>query len=174
MSKVTKFLIIVIVVGAIIGGAILFIQIGSKTTNNKNETAQSNEEKTDASGKENLDSEETGPWTENKDNEGNITITKENQTLHIGDYVNYTTEKSPDTKWRVLGVENGNLLLMADENVKENNTELSVHLSGEDWGEDGQTLVEQLNESCQPYLNTSYAKSVRSIKVEDINNITGY
>ncbi len=114
-------------------------------------------------------------WEEKKDEEGNITITKGKKTLNIGDYVEYTTEASPSTKWRVLGVEDGKILLVADTNVlDENEAELQVTLSGSDWGEDGQPLVKQLNEACQTYLNTEYAESIRSLTVEDINNITGY
>ncbi len=114
-------------------------------------------------------------WTEEKDESGNITIKRGSQTLNIGDYVDYTTEESPETLWRVLGVEKGRLLLMADSNVlDENNSELKVELSGSNWGEDGEPLVKKLNEACKPYLNEEYAESIRSIKVEDINNITGY
>ena len=114
-------------------------------------------------------------WEEHKDEEGNITITKGKKTLKIGDYVEYTTEASPSTKWRVLGAEDGKILLMADSNVlDENGAELKVKLEGTDWGTDGQPLVKQLNEACQPYLNTEYAESIRSIKVEDINKITGF
>ncbi len=110
-------------------------------------------------------------WTEEKDESGNITIKRGGQTLNIGDYVNYTTDNdnSSSTKWRVLGVEKGRLLLMADANVGS-----TVQLEGSDWGEDGQPLVDQLNKECQKYLNTNYAESIRSIKVEDVNNITGY
>lgn len=108
-------------------------------------------------------------WVENKDAKGDITITRGDQTLNIGDYVGYTTDESPDTKWRVLGVEKGRLLLMADSNVDSN-----VTLQDTDWGEDGQGLIDILNQECQYYLNEDYGESIRSIKVEDINNITGY
>ncbi len=112
----------------------------------------------------------TGPeaWIEEKDASGNITITRGEQTLNIGDYVDYTTDESPDTEWRVLGVEKGRLLLMADSDVGE------VTLYGEDWGEKGEGCVEILDEACEYYLNEDYAESIRSIRVEDINNITGY
>ena len=67
-------------------------------------------------------------------------------------------------KWQVLGVEGGQLMLLS-----ESIGTLTLQ------GKDGYTnAVSRLNSMCEPYGNGTGAESARSVKVEDINNLTGY
>ena len=110
-------------------------------------------------------------WIDN----GNDTFTniKIGLTVKVGDFVNYdspTDYETPDANgkkkgWRILGVENGNLLIMADSSVGNKRLE----------GSDGYfNAQKELDEMCQAYKDNNYAISARSIRVEDINKITGY
>ena len=62
--------------------------------------------------------------------------------------------------WKVLGAENGKLLIMSTVDVGK------LTLSGKDGYNNG---ISQLNAMCAPY-----GRNARSIKVEDINRVTGY
>ncbi len=62
--------------------------------------------------------------------------------------------------WKVLGAENGKLLIMSTVDVGK------LTLSGKDGYNNG---ISQLNAMCAPY-----GKNARSITVEDINRVTGY
>ena len=62
--------------------------------------------------------------------------------------------------WKVLGAENGKLLIMSTVDVGK------LTLSGKDGYNNG---ISQLNAMCAPY-----GKNARSIKVDDINRVTGY
>ena len=109
-----------------------------------------------------------------QDENGNITYEGEISQVKIGDFIEYdspTNYEDPDSSgkkkgWRVLGVENGNLLIMADSQVDR------ITLSGGagEWTEG----VAKLDETCKKYVDNKYAKDARSIRVEDINKITGY
>ena len=110
-------------------------------------------------------------WNDNGNN--TFTHSETGQTVEVGDTVYYNSgvaayegEGANQGKWGILGVENGKLLIMSKENVA------SVTLEGkQDYLTDGTT---KLNNACAPFKNTTYAESVRSVKVEDINKITGY
>ena len=101
--------------------------------------------------------------------------------IKLGDYVNYDETKGgtvtvgKNVKWRVLGIENGNLLLVSDQNIATNESNDLVTIYGytdnseEKW-------FNKINEPTKAYGNGNYIveNSVRSIKIEDINKITGY
>ena len=114
---------------------------------------------------------------ENWVQEGN-TITKGNQTLKIGDYYNYDETNNGkekeliDVKWRVLGVEDGNLLIMSTSSVGEVilGEKDDLELSQKDYV-DG---VNKLNELASNYAKGKNAISARSINMDDINKITNY
>lgn len=100
------------------------------------------------------------PWVQNK-----TVVTKKLKsgtiTLNVGeDYeydcgvVNYTGG------WKVLGAENGKLLIMSTVDVG------NLQLSGK---EGYNTGVERLNAACAPY-----GRNARSVTVDDINRVTGY
>ena len=116
------------------------------------------------------------------------TVKKGDLTLNIGDYVKDTgtqTVSGFDGKWRVLGVEKGQLLLVtdtynapfeddADEGIKKVQVGPSgnygLKLKGADGWNNG---IKKLN-SIGAIYNNDKLENGRSIKVEDINKITGY
>ena len=98
---------------------------------------------------------------------------KYGQDIKIGDTVNYKPNAegveevaSYDGTWKVLGIENGQILLMSSEPVADN-----VELNGK---EGFLKLEEKLNAVCEDYGSGTGAESSRSLKVEDINKITDY
>ena len=98
----------------------------------------------------------TENWTQNK-----TTVTNGTTTYTVGD--NYTYNCGVSTYkggWKVLGAENGELLIMSTIDIG------TLTLSGQDGYNTG---VSQLNTMCEPY-----GTKVRSITVEDINRVTGY
>ena len=101
----------------------------------------------------------TGNWTQNK-----TSVTNGTTTYTVGDDYTYDCGVSEYTtaggKWKVLGAENGKLLLMSTVDVG------TLQLSGKDGYNTG---ISQLNTMC-----AKYGTNARSIKVEDINRVTGY
>lgn len=94
--------------------------------------------------------------------------------LESGEYVNYESgvstykdENGKEKAWGILGVENGHILLVSVNDVTTKTLEGKLgYLSG----------ITELNDLCKEYDDgTGVIKgSGRSIKVEDINRITGY
>lgn len=112
----------------------------------------------------------TEGWIQNKTEVSN---NKTGQKLTVGQTVtNYT---AGGKIWKVLGVENGQLLLMSTTNIKD-----SYELSGStgEWSaaENRFVAVEKLlNNECEnAIVDIGEATSIRSIKVDDINRVTGY
>ena len=108
------------------------------------------------------------------------TVENGNLTLKIGDYVNttpYTVDgKQFDGKWRVLGEENGQVLLVSANCVDfEGSTEKSgvptITLQGSN-GIDNE--IDRLNTLSAKFADGIKTEKGRSIKVEDVNRITGY
>ena len=108
------------------------------------------------------------------------TVENGNLTLKIGDYVNmapYTVDgKQFDGKWRVLGEENGQVLLVSSNYVDfEGSTEKSgvpvMTLQGSN-GIDNE--IARLNTVSAKFADGTKTEKGRSIKVEDVNRITGY
>ena len=92
---------------------------------------------------------------------------KYGQDIKIGDTVNYEDDVDEyNGTWKVLGIENGQILLMSSDPVNKNFT-----LKGKD---DFLNLETKLNKECEKYGTGTGAESARSLKVEDINKITGY
>ena len=108
------------------------------------------------------------------------TVKKGSIELKIGDYVNTTPYavdgKQFDGKWRVLGEENGQLLLVSANYVDfqgstgPEGTPL-IQLKGSN-GIDNE--VERLNTLSAKFADGTKTEKGRSIKVEDVNKITGY
>ncbi len=101
--------------------------------------------------------------------------------IKIGDKINETSTRTVDGKtfdgqWRVLGVENGQLLLVSANYVDfqgslgPEGTPL-IQLQGSN-GIDNE--VERLNTLSAKFADGAKTEKGRSIKVEDINKITGY
>ena len=98
----------------------------------------------------------TGNWTQNK-----TSVTNGTTTYTVGDDYTYDCGVSGYTGgWKVLGAENGKLLIMSTVDVG------TLKLSGKDGYNTG---ISQLNTMC-----AKYGTNARSIKVEDINRVTGY
>jgi len=109
-------------------------------------------------------------WVQDKTK---ITNIKTGQILEVGDTVYYNSgvEEYEGTgenqgKWGILGVENGNLLIMSKENIGK------VKLKGaQDVLTDG-TI--KLNNACNAFKNTTYADLVRCVRTTDINRVCGF
>ena len=87
--------------------------------------------------------------------------------IKIGDTVNYDAGVIEyDGEWKVLGIEDGQILLMSSNPVNE-----MFELSGTDAYLHG---VENLDKECEKYGEGDGAEGARSFRVEDINRITGY
>ena len=98
----------------------------------------------------------TGNWTQNK-----TSVTNGTTTYTVGDDYTYDCGVSGYTGgWKVLGAENGKLLIMSTVDVG------TLQLSGKDGYNTG---ISQLNTMC-----AQYGTNARSITVEDINRVTGY
>ena len=98
----------------------------------------------------------TGNWTQNK-----TSVTNGTKTYNVGDDYTYDCGVEGYTGgWKVLGAENGKLLIMSTVDVG------TLQLSGKDGYNTG---ISQLNTMC-----AQYGTNARSIKVEDINRVTGY
>lgn len=72
--------------------------------------------------------------------------------------------------WKVLGIEEGCLMLIAETPIKPDNYGL-YNLKGK---EGYSNIEKELNKICKLYGQGAHAKEARSITVEDINKITGY
>ena len=107
----------------------------------------------------------TVKWTQNK-----TTVTNGTTTYTVGDDYTYNCGVEGYTGgWKVLGAEDGELLIMSTVDVG------TLGLKGKSG--DGTTDypagylngIDKLNTMCEPY-----GTKARSIKVEDINRVTGY
>lgn len=136
------------------------------------------------------------------DDENNITDGE--IILHIGDFINYdeqtnatelqyisTTEKNgyanqtfrlSDYKsgWRVLGVENGQVLIVSEDIIvpsigyKRDNVDYGINyyfINGYIGYTNG---IQEINNICRLYGQGIGADKTRSITIEDVNKITGY
>ena len=106
-----------------------------------------------------------------------VIVTRGNVTLEAGDRIQYDAGvQGYEGKWEVLGAENGKLLIMSTMNIG------SLQLYGLEGGtyQDHTTNygllngIKRLNELCEPYGHGTGAVGARSIKVEDVNKLTGY
>ena len=112
-------------------------------------------------------------WLQTK----NYTVVKGDYKLEIGDVIYYHDkadnglEKYTDG-WKVLGAENGKLLIVSTKKVdsKKYHTESSL----EKYKELYQNEVDRLNEECSIYGTGEGAIGARSIKTSDIDKVTGY
>ena len=108
----------------------------------------------------------------------NRTVVKGDTVLKIGDTINYdetnggTVTGLTNVDWKVLGAENGELLIMSASDIiqKGLNTEETLE-GGKQAYENG---IAELNALCAPYGKGAYATGARSITIEDIDRVTGY
>ena len=98
----------------------------------------------------------TVEWTQNK-----TKVTNGTTEYTVGDDYTYDCGVSSYTGgWKILGAENGKLLIMSTKDIG------TLQLSGK---AEYNTGVTQLDNMCK-----LYGTKARSIKVEDINRVTGY
>ena len=140
-----------------------------------------------------------GGW---KANDTNTEFTKDGKTLKIGDYVNYSCTDGVDTteeveektiytstsdkngysdqkfkltdytgKWKVLGVDEEECLQLISSDIIAPNGASYYYLSRQNGYVNG---VSELDKISSLYGQGKYAKSARSVNVEDVNKITGY
>lgn len=100
------------------------------------------------------------PWVQNK-TEVTKKLKSGTVTLNVGDNYTYDCGVEGYTgAWKVLGAENGKLLIMSTVDVG------TLTLEGKNGYNNG---ISKLSEMCEPY-----GRNARSITVEDINRVTGY
>ena len=166
-------LIVTIIVLLILAGVTIATLTGengilTRANDAKEKTEEASEkENTILSQYDTIIKQETGEaWKQNK-----TIVSKGDTVLEVGDYVDYQSGVAgyqDENGWRVLGAEDGKLLLLSTYLVTDNYT-----LSGaEDYLND--TGVKKLNAECEKYGNGLYATGARSVKAEDIDRITGY
>ena len=113
-------------------------------------------------------------WLQTKER----TVVKGDQVLNIGDIVNYDETNGgkvsvlTDVGWKVLGAQNGNLIIMSDKDV-------TTKAFNENKTEDGGKLaysngINELNDACKVYGEGIGAIEARSITIEDVDRVTGY
>ena len=104
-----------------------------------------------------------------------LNITKGNVTLEAGDLIQYNAGVSSYTgAWKVLGAEDGNLLIMSTEDVE---NLLLVDIEGGTIYDKSSNYglfnaLDRLEEICAPYGNGIGAVGSRNIKAQDINKLT--
>lgn len=112
-----------------------------------------------------------------------LTVTKDKTTLKIGDTIKYDETNNgavtvqSNVEWGVLGADdNGRLLLMSKTSVVSEKFSLGSTTDLEKAKTDFVTAIDQLDAICEKYSYGSGAinGSGRSIRVEDINKLTGY
>ncbi len=124
----------------------------------------------------------------------NLTCTYGTTTVKIGVYVNYSpTEGTTETRypspkdkngygdqtfssnytgtWQVLGVDEEGCLMLISSDIIETTSNKKFDLYGKDGYANG---VTELNKISAIYGKGKYAKSARSVNVDDVNKITGY
>ena len=104
-------------------------------------------------------------WSYNHDTQ---TVTNGTLTLSIGDYVNdtETTVTGFDGKWRVLGEENGQLLLISASILNS-----AIRLEKTDSID---TWIEKFDNAGKVYADEIKTEKGRCATINDINRITGY
>ena len=130
-------------------------------------------------------------WTYNAKT---LTCKKGKTIVKIGDYVDYsptagmteTTYTSPSAqngygdqtfssnytgKWQVLGVDDEGCLMLISSDIITTTSDGMFYLKGQNGYVNG---ITELNNISTIYGKGKYAKSARSVNVDDINKITGY
>jgi len=161
---------------------------GGNGSGNENEIGGGN-----GSGNGSGDDSTTIVWQQNRTTteDGKIvtaTVTDGTRTLTVGTVVtNYTQQynngETVKSEWKILGAENGKLLLTTSTVVGVND-DYTLEFSAEDWDNTNHkwtALEDELNNLFEVDSNNGYyinkgtqAELIRSINVEDINRITGY
>ena len=137
-----------------------------------------------------LGSEKLGTWTAIEEgvktekwvyDHATQTVTKGTDSLKIGDKVidSTTSTTVKNKEWRVLGEENGQILLISSNYVDctgfEGSTTFSEQPAMTLQGSDGlENCIDKLNNIGASFADNIKTEKGRSVNVEDINRITGY
>ena len=193
---VMLILVAVTITVAVNGGLFNYAKKASDNTIEARDAEQELASLQDGLSSDDLIAKYTGGWYQKTD--GSITNGK--YTVALGDYINYecwndeidtddltypseattsgwtsrqeftlTESNSSSIKWRVIGAENGSLLITMENPIYLNNE--GYRLKGAEGYRNG---ISELNKICAIYGHGANATGARSIKVEDINKITGY
>ncbi len=107
------------------------------------------------------------------------TVVKGEKVLKIGSTIDYTDKAGENGAekytgdWKVLGAENGELLIMSAENVT--TQVFNYNLQKVEEGKKAyERALDDLKKICEPYGTGAYATGARSITVEDVDRVTGY
>ncbi len=102
-------------------------------------------------------------------------VTNGKDILYVGDYVDYEAgveDYEDENGWRVLGAENGELLLVSNKNVIEGiETQITTLAEAQAYYDNFENELAKL---CLPFGNGKKAARVRSISGSDLNRITKY
>lgn len=167
ITIIVLLILAVVAIRAVTGDSII---AHAKNARDKYAESSENESITFERYQDELEKNTTGDWVQNK------TEIKNNKTGKIVKVGQTTTNyKAGDYVWKVLGVENGKLLLMTSVNVVEN-LELTGDTGGWNAQENRFVVAEKtLDDECKRAVtNLEGAINIRSAKVEDINRVTGY
>ena len=199
ITIIVLLILAVVAIGAVQNDGIIQ---HAKNAKNEYQTAQNNEQTTLENYLTKLD-ENSGSSTSIRWTQNGTTVTNGTITLEVGDTVDYVSnananyyefetnyEYDDDGEivdeweeaievtgiyeeigggWKILGAENGQILLMSTISVYEDDEAEGGFLQGGNLNG-----VTQLNTICEAFGQGKHATGARSIKVEDINRVTGY
>ncbi len=109
-----------------------------------------------------------------------LTVKRGSKELEIGSDFNYDAEVEGYTAgWKILGAEDGELLIMSTADIAKHKLGNEGNATrGEEYVVQGQNDwlngPAELDALCVPYGKGENATGARSIRVEDVNKITGY
>ena len=110
-------------------------------------------------------------------NENEISYQSKTQENGYGDQ-EFNLNSYVDMRWRVLGEENGNLLLISEKTIGPDSGGYIDGVNGNQYyikGQNGYVNgVQELNNICALFGNARHAKAARSVNVDDINRVTGF
>lgn len=117
----------------------------------------------------NLEDSEKTTYISEKENTGY----SESQIFNISSY------SSESQGWRVLGIENGKVLLISADIIEPDSGGYVDETTGKTYyylvGNEGyQNGIKELDKISSIYGNGKYAEKARSVTIDDINKITGY
>ena len=167
ITIIVLLILAMVAIKAVTGDGII---VHAKNAKEKYSEAQKNEQKLLADYELMLEQEAGKAWKQDK-----TKVTKGDVTLEVGDTIaNFT---AGGKTWKVLGEENGKLLLTTSTTI---NDHFRLQGSTAGWSETEKRFVkaeEALDEECTKILTDeekTQVTEIRSIKVEDINRVTGY
>ena len=109
-----------------------------------------------------------------------LTVRKGNIVLTIGDDITYKYDETVEgvkqgIKWKVLGAsDKGELLIMSTTDIAQIQFGDPAKTDLEKCQNDWLTAVDTLDEFCEPYIHGKSVTDARSIRIEDVDKITGY